>query len=126
MAASRTARASTIIGSALAKPVSRAPLHVLRPIDRPAAFVRLGTAKEMLARLDLGCALPSGFDVGDLGHPIPACSGMKFTLAPTLDGTLSENWYPAIGIMLEPTVMNWFDDPASSVKPVGAEPFGDG
>ena len=51
---------------------------------------------------------------------------MKFTLAPTLDGTLSENWYPAIGIMLEPTVMNWIDEPASSVKPVGAEPFGDG
>ena len=28
--------------------------------------------------------------------------------------------------MLEPTETNWFDDPVSSVKPVGVEDLGDG
>jgi len=28
--------------------------------------------------------------------------------------------------MLVPTVMNWFDEPASNVKPVGVEDLGDG
>jgi hypothetical protein len=28
--------------------------------------------------------------------------------------------------MLVPTVMNWLDEPASNVKPVGVEDLGDG
>jgi hypothetical protein len=41
---------------------------------------------------------------------MPACKATKVTLAPTDDGALSENRYPAIGTMLVPTVANWFDD----------------
>jgi hypothetical protein len=54
-------------------------------------------------------------------HPTPACNATMVTLAPADNGALSENRYPAIGNMLAPTVMNWFDEPASSVKAVGAE-----
>jgi hypothetical protein len=31
-----------------------------------------------------------------------------------------------VGDMLVPTVMNWFAEPASSVKPVGDDDLGDG
>jgi hypothetical protein len=48
------------------------------------------------------------------------------TLAPADDGALSESRYAAIGSMLVPTVMNWFDDPASSVNAVGLDETGDG
>jgi hypothetical protein len=57
---------------------------------------------------------------------MPDCSETNVTLAPADDGALRLNWYPAIGNMLEPTETNWFDDPASSVKPVGVEDLGDG
>jgi hypothetical protein len=50
----------------------------------------------------------------------------KLTLAPADDGAFGLNWYPAIGTMLLPTVMNWFDEPASNVNPVGVEDLGDG
>jgi hypothetical protein len=48
------------------------------------------------------------------------------TLEPADEGALSENRYPAIGSMLAPTVMNWFDDPASSVNAFGVDEIGDG
>ena len=50
----------------------------------------------------------------------------KLTLAPADDGALRLNWYSAIGTMLLPTVMNWFDEPASNVNPVGVVDLGDG
>ena len=37
------------------------------------------------------------------------------------DGALTENRYAAIGSMLLPTVMNWVDEPATSVNTVGDE-----
>jgi hypothetical protein len=38
-------------------------------------------------------------------HATPDCRAANVTLAPADDGALSENWYPAIGSMLEPTMM---------------------
>jgi len=59
-------------------------------------------------------------------HPTPACSATKVTLAPADDGASRLNRCPAIGNMLVPTVMNWFDEPANNVNPVGVEDLGDG
>jgi hypothetical protein len=36
-------------------------------------------------------------------HPTPACNATRVTLAPTDDGALRLNWYPAMGNMLVPT-----------------------
>jgi hypothetical protein len=58
-------------------------------------------------------------------YPTPACNATRVPLAPADDGAFKLNWYPTIGNMLLPTVMTLFDEPASSVKPVGVEDLGD-
>jgi hypothetical protein len=42
----------------------------------------------------------------------------KVTFAPADDSAFTVIRYAAMGTALVPTVTNWFDDPASSVKPV--------
>jgi hypothetical protein len=47
------------------------------------------------------------------------CSATKVTLAPTDDGTLSENRYPAIGARDEPTEATRFDSTAWAARVIG-------
>ncbi|SIO66963.1 hypothetical protein SAMN05443247_11578 [Bradyrhizobium erythrophlei] len=65
--------------------------------------------------------------VGDDGddHPIPACRIVAVTLPPALDSAFIVSRIAATGAALVPSVMNWLLLPASSMKPVGAELFGD-
>jgi hypothetical protein len=59
-------------------------------------------------------------------QPTPDCNIVMVTAAPALLCVFNVNLAAAIGTLLEPSVMNWFELPLAMVKPVTVEELGDG